>query len=250
MFIPIEINLDNLVEEFDLNPTQIKLLGTELINHISDKYFSAIRQRVNTTLRKTRGVYLQNLKIETIDPFTKEIVLTGWLPNALESGVDTFDMKPGFMGAKNVRISAKGNWYTTIPFQWSKSGGENGGNKIPSNIYQIVKSQNTSLKSNQIPESSKLQQIKDLAKGIGADKKKIEGTYQHKSDIHIGIQKSKNTNGQVSFRRVGAVSDQNSFWHPGIQQRDFFGKGLMDIEGEIPVLSDKIIDDFLASQGF
>ena len=42
MFVPISINLDDLVEEFGLDVAQIKMLGTELINSISDKYFAAI----------------------------------------------------------------------------------------------------------------------------------------------------------------------------------------------------------------
>ena len=69
MFIPIKIDLDELVEEFGLDGAQIKLLGTELINRIGDKYFAAIKQKVNTTLKATRGIYLKNLRIETIDDF-------------------------------------------------------------------------------------------------------------------------------------------------------------------------------------
>ena len=108
MFIPIKIDLDDLVEEFGLDGAQIKILGTELTNSISDKYFAAIKQKVNTTLKAARGIYLKNLRIETIDDFTKEIILSGWLPNALESGISTFDMKPNFMGAKNVKNFSKG----------------------------------------------------------------------------------------------------------------------------------------------
>lgn len=251
MFIPIKIDLDDLVEEFGLDGNQIKLLGNELINGISDKYFSAIKQKVNTTLKATRGIYLKNLRIETIDDLTKEIILSGWLPNALESGQDIFDMKPGFSKAKNVRISAKGNWYTTIPFSWSKSGGE-AGQKMPSDVYSIASKQNSPLRENQLPESRRIHQIKDLAKGINAAKNNVSGFYQHKNSIYTGIQKQNSDygNGYISFRRVGAVSDPNSFWHPGIQKKDFFGKALTDIQDEIPILADKIIDEFLSSQNF
>lgn len=249
MYIPIKIDLDDLVQEFGLDGNQIKLLGTELTNRISDKYFAAIKQKVNTTLKATRGIYLKNLRIETINDFTKEIILSGWLPNAVESGADTFDMKPGFMKAKNVKISAKGNWYTTIPFLWSPSGSE-GTQKAPKNIYQMVKDQAPKpLKESQIPESQRLHQIKDLAKGINASKVPgAQGIYQHKNSIYTGMQKT--DNGAISFRRVGAVSDPNSFWHPGIQKKDFFGKALNEIQIEIPVLADQIIDEFLSAQGF
>lgn len=251
MFIPIKIDLTEITEEFNLDGSQIKLLGNELINSISDKYFSAIKQKVNTTLKATRGIYLKNLKIETIDDLTKEIILSGWLPNALESGQDIFDMKPGFSGAKNVKISAKGNWYTTIPFNWSKSGGETG-QKIPNDVYNIVSKQSSPLRESQLPESRRIHQVKDLAKGINATKLGVSGIYQHKNSIYTGMQKQNSDygNGYISFRRVGAVSDPNSFWHPGLVKRDFFGKALNDIQDEIPILADKIIDEFLVNQGF
>lgn len=247
MFIPIKIDLDELVEEFDLDGNQIKLLGTELTNRIGDKYFAAIKQKVNTTLKSTRGIYLKNLRIETIDDLTKEIILSGWLPNAIESGANTFDMKSGFMKAKNVKISAKGNWYTTIPFLWSSSG--NGGTQqAPKNIYQMVKEQASKpLKESQIPESQKLHQIKNLAKGINAEKVGAQGIYQHKSSIYTGMQKT--DNGAISFRRASAISDPNSFWHPGFTKKDFFGTSLNEIQSEIPILADKIIDEFLSAQG-
>lgn len=249
MFIPIKIDLTEITEEFDLDGNQIKLLGTELTNRITDKYFAAIKQKVNTTLKATRGIYLKNLRIETIDDLTKEIILSGWLPNAIESGANTFDMKPGFMKAKNVKISARGNWYTTIPFLWSPSGSE-GTQKAPKNIYQIVKEQAPkSLKESQIPESQRLHQIKDLAKGINAAKVlDAQGIYQHKNSIYTGMQKT--DNGAISFRRAGAVSDPNSFWHPGLVKHNFFEKGLQDISNEIPILADQIIDQFLSEQGY
>ena len=247
MFIPIKIDLDDLVEEFGLDGTQIKILGTELINNISDKYFAAIKQKVNTTLKATRGIYLKNLRIETIDDFTKEIILSGWLPNSIESGLNTFDMKPGLMGAKNVKISAKGNWYTTIPFLWSLSGGE-GTQQAPKDIYQMVKEQAPKpLKESQIPESKRAHQIKDLAKGINAaEVPGAKGIYQHKSSIYTGMQKIEK--GAISFRRVGAESDPNVFWHPGFIKKDFFGIALNEISSEIPIIADKIIDNFLESQ--
>lgn len=248
MFIPIKIDLDDLIEEFGLDGAQIKFLGTELTNRISDKYFAAIKQKANTTLKATRGIYLKNLRIETIDDLTKEIILSGWLPNAIESGANTFDMKPGFMKAKNVRISVKGNWYTTIPFLWSPSGSE-GTQQAPKNIYQIIKSQSPKpLKESQIPESQALHQIKNLAKGVNAAKLGVSGTYQHKSSIYTGIQKT--DNGAISFRRVGAVSDSNSFWYPGLTKKDFFGTALNEIQNEIPILADQIIDQFLSEQGY
>lgn len=243
MYIPIKIDLDDLIEEFELNPRQIENLASDLSNEVSNTFFAALKQRVNSTLKSAKGIYLKNLSIQTLDPLTKEIVLSGWLPNAIEEGVSPFDMKAGFQRAKNVKISSKGNWYVSIPFLHSgpNSSGEVA-KPLPKEIHEVVKKQKSPLKENQIPESYRLRQIKQIAGG---------GTYQHKSSIYTGLKKNEQSgNGYINFRRVGAVSDVNSFMYPGLQSRDFFGKALLDIENEIPILADKIIDDFLKNQGF
>lgn len=243
MYIPIKINLDDLIEEFELSPSQVFNLGSNLTNELSDTFFSALKQRVNSSLKSARGIYLKNLTIETLDPLTKEIVLSGWLPNAIEQGISPFDMKVGFSKAKNVKISVEGNWYMSIPFLYStpESSGETG-KSLPTEVHEVVKKAKSPLKDNQVPESYKLHQIKQIAGG---------GTYQHKNSIYTGLKKNEQGNSAyINFRRVGATSDPNVFMHPGIQQKDFFGKSLLDIESEIPILADKIIDDFLANEGF
>lgn len=243
MYIPIKIDLDDLIEEFELNPRQIENLASDLSNEVSNTFFAALKQRVNSTLKSAKGIYLKNLSIQTLDPLTKEIILSGWLPNAIEEGVSPFDMKAGFQRAKNVKISSKGNWYVSIPFLHSgpNSSGEIA-KPLPKEVYEVVSKQKFPLKENQIPESYRLRQIKQIAGG---------GTYQHKNSIYTGLKKNEQSgSGYINFRRVGAVSDVNSFMYPGLQSRDFFGKALLDIENEIPILADKIIDDFLKNQGF
>ena len=66
-------------------------------------------------------------------------------------------------------------------------------------------------------------------------------------NIYAGLKKNSTTNG-ISFRRVSETSDPNMFWHPGLKKQDFFGKALNDIQNDIPILADKIIDNFLNSQ--
>ena len=90
MYIPIKIDLNDLIEEFELNGIQIKNLASDLSNEISNTFFAALKQRVNSTLKSAKGIYLKNLSIQTLDPLTKEIVLSGWLRNAIEEGVSAF----------------------------------------------------------------------------------------------------------------------------------------------------------------
>ena len=77
------------------------------------------------------------------------------------------------------------------------------------------------LKESQIPESKRAHQIKDLAKGINAaEVPGAKGIYQHKSSIYTGMP-PKNGKRCISFRRVGAESDPNAFWHPGFIKKIF-----------------------------
>lgn len=115
MYIPIQINLDNLIEEFNLDGSQVSELAAKLTNSLVDLYFSALRQNVNTSLITTRNLYLNSLSVKNIDSFTKEIILSKWLPNALESGVSSFDMKKGFLKSSKAKISKKGSTYLAIP---------------------------------------------------------------------------------------------------------------------------------------
>lgn len=247
MFIPIQIDLDDLIQEFDLDLQQVQILAANLTNQMVDTFYASLKQKVNSSLKgTTRDLYLKNLTIENIDLLTKEIVLSGFLPNALESGTPSFDMKEGFQNSKLVKFGKDGSWYFTVKFPFKSK-------DIPQEIKKIVQQQTIPLKIHQIPESYAAKQIKNI---IGANGKKI-GEYQHKHPILEGLQKREiilpNKKIQTeynTFRRVGAKSDLNAFIHPGFQKRDFFGKALNDISANIPILADEIIDDFLKEQGF
>lgn len=237
MNVPIKIDLSNLVEEFDMNVAQIQSLGEELIEKISNNYYSAIRKEVNDNLKSTKNIYLKSLKLEKINLFERELILSGWLPNALENGYPSFDMKIGFLNSKKAKVSKSGIRYLTIPFLWSVNKSE-GKKKIPKEIAAILKRENKPLREIDLPENYRVHEIKNLANG---------GKYQHKNSIYTGLKKTSSQNG-ISFRRVSENSDTNMFWHPGLQKQDFFGKALRDIQDNIPVLADKVIDNFLNSQ--
>lgn len=228
MYFPIKIDLDDLVKEFNLDGSQIQKLGAEILNQITDVYYSSLKQKISSSLKNTaRDLYLKGLSIQNLDLLNKEIVLSGWLPNALEEGLSPFDMKTGFSKAKNVKFSKEGKWYMTIKLPFENS-------EVPKGIKEKIS--NKPLKENQLPESYTSRKLKET----------IKGTYQHKSSIFTGIQK--NNNKSSTFRRVGEQSEQSSFIHPGFVKRDYFNQALTDIQDEIPSLADKIIDEFLNSQ--
>lgn len=237
MDLPIKIDLSDFIKEFDLSNSQVKILASKLVDSITKTFVSELKQKVNTTLKSTRQIYLDNLKIETIDEFNKEIKLVGWLPNTIEQGTSSFDMKKYFEKSSKTKVSKKGNWYLVIPFKYNNS--TSSSSKLPKEISNIINKQKTPLKEQQIPESYRLHKIKENSDF---------GIYQHKNSIYTGI--SKKNNDTMSFRTVGAVSDSSSWIYPNLEKRDFFGKSILDISTEIPILANSIINKFLSEQGF
>lgn len=240
MYFPIKIDLTDLINEFDLDARQIETLGSQLIDSISNTFYNALKINVNNKLKSARAIYLKGLSLKKLDSLTSEITLSGWLPNALEEGINEFDLKEGFSKSDKIKISSTGDWYLTIPFKHSipSSSGETG-KPLPKEIYNIVKKQKTPLKESQIPESYRVKELKELANGK---------TYEHKSSIYQGVKKSEE-GGYISFRRASGNSDPNSWIHPGFEARDFFGQALNDIDREIPILADNIISKFLEDIG-
>lgn len=235
MYIPINIDLTDLVEEFDLSASQIEELGSQLITSISNTYFNALKIKVNNKLKSAKALYLKGLSMKKIDSLNVEIKLSGWLPNIIEEGTKSFDMKEGFSKSGKAQISNEGSWYLTIPFEYSAPGSNNGKKELPKEINDIVQKQKTPLKREQLPQSQRLQQLKELANGK---------TYQYKSPIFEGLKKDGN-DGAISFRRVGEKSDKNSWIYPQTEGKDFFSQAISDIENEIPVIADSLITKFL-----
>lgn len=233
MYIPIKIDLDNLIEEFDLGPQQVAKLANDLSTNLTNTFINALKSRVNDTLRAAKNIYLRNLSVEQIDDYNKEIVLKGWLPNAIEEGVSSFDMKPVFLKTKNVKISLKGNAISE------------GKQNSPKPVQEVMKKANLPLRNKDISESYRLAKIKQIATSLGG------GTYQHKSSIYQGLKQNKqDNNSYINFRRIGAKSDAKAFKYPNLEKKDFFGKALNDISSEIPILADNVINNFLENQGF
>ena len=243
MYIPIYLNLDGIIEEFGLTQENILLLSNEIIDKVANEIVSTIRKNVQSTAKSSRQIYLDNLKIEKIDEQTREIVLSGWLANAIESGTPSFDMKEGFKRSSKVKYNNKGKWYLTIPFDFSTptSSGESG-TLMPKEIYSIVKKQTTWLKKSQIPESYNSLKTKEIIRGGNKEE------YTHKSSIYEGIKKNDSGNYQ-SMRRVGEASDTNAFIHPGIIKKDYFGQALLELDPIIPIITSDIIDNFLEDIG-
>lgn len=70
-------------------------------------------------LSATKEDYIRGIQPVESKPGTRIIVLVGWLPNAVEKGIDSFDMRSTVLGP-NSRIrreSKDGNYYGYVPFR-------------------------------------------------------------------------------------------------------------------------------------
>lgn len=117
MFIPISINFAEILEDLNLTPTKENILS--LSSGALDGVVEDVIKNIKFQL-SLRGLRLKNFKfkVEDKDDFTKILIIEG-SSFAFEKG-KSFDMKPGFQNAKNVKISKEGNWYTTIPIPKSE----------------------------------------------------------------------------------------------------------------------------------
>jgi hypothetical protein len=250
--ISIKIDPSPIVERYSLSQDDINDLMDFTIKEITRRFANALEIEANNTLKEARLDYISNIHV--IDEgFAKgSVVLTGWLPNAIENGKPAWDMKPDFLSGPNAKITASGTKYNTIPFSHGTPDAleENfNGGIMPDEVYDIVKNKpiredkNTSLpivkdelpKALQEPQAKK---VKMPSTGAIVD-------YKHKNSIYEGIRKERDNttkqNRYTSFRRVSENSDPASWIHPGFPRTDLFGKTLLNFN--IPQEIGRILDE-------
>jgi len=235
---PITIDLSGLQSQFGLATDKIDTLTETCINAVTASIYAnweaIAKQRLNSTLSE----YTQNLIKVDKGRFTKQIVLTGTLPNMIEQGASPFDIKEGFKRSRKVKytipvynkkgqqVSKGGDWYLTIPFRIGSPGtlGQAGfTGEMPQEVYDIMRKRASGqgLKAQEIPSPYEVPKSRDaIANEMGGI---LYDTYQHKNSIYEGVtkrkaqysKKSQNTYG--TFRRAGANSDPLSWIHRGIK---------------------------------
>ncbi len=111
----------------------------------------------------------------------RTISLEGFLPNALENGLDPFDMKPGLLQGRNSRV---------IPILYGKPG-QTEKTPLPAKTYS---------------------KVKNLKRGERFSTKLGKSKYE-------GLQKARKSDGRssfVQFKTVSVNSDPGSWIHPGL----------------------------------
>lgn len=179
------------------------------------------------------------------------IVLTGWLPNAVEMGYSGGDMKEALLNSRNAKTSKDGKRYMVVPFRHGTPGttgrsfGEMGGpdqrhggadgsdplspsagRKLGRSIHRHAKR----LGGTTSHPQHGTQWGQRLAAGTGGAKPRQNKNsgYKHKTDIYAGMVRKEKTYAKATqssywtFRMVSENSDPASWHHPGIPAHNFF----------------------------
>lgn len=250
--ISVFIDTQQISEQFNINQDQIDDLVDYTIKEITYRFAQEWENEANRTLKSSRQEYISNINVVD-DGFAKgSVVLTGWLPNSIEDGLDSFDIKEGHLNSKNAKVGADGKKYSTVPFAWGTPGAlkENFSNIMPKEIHGIMKSKlfDTPIKGGGVASKplSNDEIPKQFRESITKKVKLTNSEYTHKSSLFEGIRKQKDPvtkqNSYVSFRRISENSDPSSWIHPGIEAVNLAEKALDNFD--IGFEAGKIFDNW------
>lgn len=269
--VEVDLDFSQLIGKYSgkISSDEVEGFLNNVLHKVSDAIYNSWRDVASQSLHATRAQYIAGLQRPVVSGNTATIVLIGVLPNMLESGAQSFDMKLGFKSSKKVHIKKHGGgWYLTIPFRHATSNAlaEDAGfaNSLPEDIYNIVESLKPtivskgkvvvyggSLKESQMPKQ--YQDVRHVHEAVKAGGVKY-GAYTHKSNIFDNMIKVQNKyanatqNKYMTFRRVSDKSDPNSWIFRGLIARAFAEKAVNDTNIDSVVLNSA--DRFLTEQGF
>lgn len=161
-----------------------------------------------------------------------EIPLVGWIPNAVEHGITSFDIKVGLLNSKKAKSAKDGSRYITVPLRHGM------GEKVTGRNFPKI---------NPHRDESPAQAMRDIhdaglfkKKGIGAfpvparhiGGKGLENPLSRAKlevkDIYAGLKVmkkppaapgGKSTSQAMTFRRVSSKTPPDKWIHPGISAR-------------------------------
>lgn len=251
--LPIRIDLDEVVSEFDLSGEEANVLGAAIIDRVVQEYYQRWRDLVGRELKKSRSEYLKAMYVDRTSPLEVVFGLTARespLPLMIEEGASPFDEKPGLLASPKAKQKKNGGFYITVPFRHATAEAiaESGvfSSILPKEVYEIAKNSQTALKRNQLPLN---QQIPGVRQAINVPGLQVP-EYMHKSAKYEGLVKvaassseKENRNKYMTFRRVSDNSDPNSWFNGGIAARKLMDKALE--MANISMVADMAIDETL-----
>lgn len=261
---PITIDLSGLGQQFNLGEDVIDSLTETSVNAVTASIYSNWEAIAKKNLHSTLPEYLTNLTQVDKGRFSKQIMLTGKLPNMIEQGASPFDIKEGFkksdkvkytlpkLNKKGTQISPGGSWFLTIPFRIGSPGslGQAGFSKqMPSEVYSIMKKRaaGVGLTAPEIPSPYEVPQSREAI--MNEKGGTLFAQYEHKNSIYEGVSRREATYDAVkqntygSFRRAGENSDPMSWIHKGFKAGMFSEQAVK--ETDVDTIVENEVTDFL-----
>lgn len=229
--INIVVDVQNLLDQVYLDKSQVDDMLDYTVKEITARFADQWQTEAETSLKSSRQEYIANLNVIDEGKAKGAVVLTGWLPNAIESGMDEVDLKVGLLNGPNAKTDRKNEKYNTVPFSHGTPGSleENFSSGImPKEVHKVAKSKDIGeyIKKKELPKKFQEPQKKKLG---NKNSLTLFKQYQHKHSIYEGITKTKDIAGNTSyssFRRVSESSDVDSWLHPGLEARNLAEKAL------------------------
>lgn len=266
MAIPIYIDTSEVIDEFGLTNSEAEEMIDYGIKELTAEFASNWAEEAKNSLQSSRREYINSIVVVDDGKMKGSVVLTGMVPNMIESGASAFDLKTGLLNSPKAKEKKDGSGkYITVPFRFATPDAVADSplfaNKLPTEIHGILKSKKVDipmeggkrtqgLSAMDIPEKYRVPEPKKSVTNV--PESRVFKEYQRKTSIFQGVTRIVDSKtGQsryVSFRRVSNLSDPDSWIHPGIQARGFAEKALehTDIGGVI----DRSIDNYLSKIGF
>lgn len=250
--INLDIDTRDLSSEFDLNRKDIDDLLETTVSMVTKKFAEHWDDVAKKELGSTRSLYRSAIEVGSRNRFTGVVYLNpaARLPNMLEMGSSTFDMKTGLLASPKVKQGKNGP-YITVPFRFSTPDalGESAGfaGKLPKDVFnEVKKAPNKPLPLSSIGSQHRMPKSAALRSRIGELKSKVGNLSQsEQTSKYEGVKRNAKGSGYVNFRRVSLNSSPQAFNHPGFQARNLAEKALGMLD--IPHITDIAIDNFLSS---
>lgn len=224
--VPVKIDVSDFISEWNLTSEEADLFVFNVLDEIAKRFSDSWKNEAGKVLKQTRQEYQRSIYIEKPDPYSVTVGLAGWLPNAIEKGLEPFDMKvEGFSKSEKRKFKKTGGWYLTIPFRIGTpdivADSSIFSSIMPNEVYKVALKElrgdsKKSLSVSKLPAEFQIKRIRPEV--INKVTQQVFPAYQHKSSIYEGMQRSnKEHHGHyVTFRRVSDLSDANSWIHSGI----------------------------------
>lgn len=255
----VRVDIDQLIPE-----ALSSVLGEDLIEAILDNLAALARHQwilqAQRQLSSSKSDYIRGIQEITVRKKEREIVLVGWLPNAVEKGLDPFDLRKTLLGEGKGKVAKAGHRYRAIPFRHGTPGTEGEAGPVMGMRYGPQGASSLSWASGGLMEKAEAvalgKAVYRAAKALkgrkGLNTGQAKGRVQvqvpklapwHKTDIYAGMRKERHTyekavqSQYVTFRTIS--EKQPAGWiHPGILARGLIGQ----VENYVARIAPKAIE--------